>query len=174
MKMYVNLIIRYSILLIIALPNLFIFYFIFTPLTVKPVLFLLSLFYTIDSAVGNIISFNGNSIYLIDACIAGAAYYLLFILNLSTPMKLNKRTYSLLFISAAFLLLNIIRIFVFSVLFTNGFSYFDFAHKVTWYLGSTIFIVLIWFINVKIFKIKGIPVYTDLSYLYKSSKIKSK
>ena len=114
-----------------------------------------------------IFSEGGIIIDLIPACIAGAAYYLLLILNLTTPMKLNKRLRSMLFLFATFLILNIIRIVIFSVLLANGYSYFDLAHKITWYFTSTALVVLIWFSNVKLFKIKQIPVYTDFKIIYK-------
>ena len=52
--------------------------------------------------------------------------------------------------------------------FFLGFSFFDITHKVFWYFISTIFVVGIWFIEIKIFKIKEIPFYSDLNLLYKN------
>jgi exosortase/archaeosortase len=111
---------------------------------------------------------NGTSIHLISACIAGAAYYLLLILNLTTPMKPNVRFKSLLFLFAAFLVANILRIVVFSVAALNSYSWFGQIHALTWYLGSTIFVVCLWFINVRIFRTKSIPIYTDFKSILKS------
>ena len=78
-KQLSDLLIRYAILILIALPGLWFFYFIFTPLTIYPVYFLLSLFLD-TSLIGNIILIGEFPIELIPACIAGSAYYLLLIL----------------------------------------------------------------------------------------------
>jgi exosortase/archaeosortase family protein len=111
---------------------------------------------------GNILIIADVGIELVNACVAGSAYYLLLILNLATPMKLKKRAYSIMFSFLCLLVLNILRIFVFSVLFLNDFSFFDTAHKLFWYGLSTVFVVAIWFLTVKLFRIKEIPVYSDV------------
>lgn len=171
-----DLIIRYAILLILGLNGLFIIYFLISPITIYLSFFALNI---ISNATlsGNSIFFRGIQINLIPACIAGSAYYLLLILNLTTPMDKKTRTKSLLFIIGLFFILNILRIIVFSILFSNKYSYFDFAHESTWYIGSTILIMVIWFANVRIFKINHIPIYSDMRLIYKESeskKIKSK
>ena len=63
---------------------------------------------------------------------------------------------------ASLLLMNIIRIFTLSVIFMSGASWFDITHKLFWYFGSIVFVVGIWFIEVKFFKIKEIPFYSDV------------
>ncbi len=157
-----SLFIRYIILIIVAFPNLYLFYLIFTPITVLPVYLILKFIYGATLSGYSTIVIQGQAINLISACIAGAAYYLLLILNLSTPMNLKKRLKSLIFIALSFLILNIIRILIFSSLYLSGFQYFDLAHKIIWYAGSTILIVLIWFLNIWLFKIRNIPIYTDI------------
>lgn len=166
-KQFLNLLIRYAILIIIALPGLWLFYFIFTPLTVYPVYFLLSLFFD-TSLIGNIILIsNYFPIELIGACIAGSAYYLLLILNLSIPkIKLQKRAKMILLSFASLLILNILRIFLLSLIFISGASWFDITHKLFWYLGSIVFVIGIWFAEVKFFKIKEIPFYSDIRNLF--------
>ena len=165
-KQFLDLLIRYAILIIIALPGLSLFYFIFTPLTVYPVYFLLSLFFD-TSLMGNIILIGEFPIELIGACIAGSAYYLLLILNLSVPkIKLQKRAKMILLSFASLLILNILRIFLLSITFLSGTSWFDITHKLFWYLGSTIFVVGIWFAEVKLFKIKESPFYSDIRNLF--------
>ncbi len=160
MKQISSLVLRYVILLAVAIPNLYIFYLIFTPLTTYPVYFLLNLF-NIPTA----------SISLIPACIAGSAYYLLLILNLSTPsIKFIKRTKLILIAFATFLIINILRIIFLCILYTSGSPFFDATHKIFWYAGSTILVIAIWFIQVKIYKIKHIPIYTDIKYLYRQTK----
>ncbi len=154
---------RYLLLIILGLTG--IFYIVFTPLTVYPVFLVLKAFYHQAALVFvdyPIIVIGDNGIKLIEACIAGSAYFLLAILNLATPMQIKKRLQSLLFLFGSFLVLNIIRIIIFSTLSVTGFTYFDIAHLLTWYVGSTIIVVAIWFANVKIFSLEAIPAYTDI------------
>lgn len=161
----VYLFLRYLLIVLLGLGNLFIFYKIFTPLTIYPVYFLLSLFSS-AMLLDKIIIFNGSVIQLIPACIAGAAYYLLVILILSTPnIKTSKRIIVILFSILSLLILNILRIF-FLALLTNS-VYFDSVHMIFWYALSTIFVVGIWMLAVKIFNIASVPVYSDLKYLLK-------
>lgn len=159
---------RYLILVLTSLSGLWLFYFIFTSLTIYPVYFLVNLLFEDVSLFGEIMIVNGLAIEFIRACIAGSAYYLLLILNLSTPkINLKKRVTMILFSFAALLIINIIRIFVLILIFFYGFSFFDITHKFFWYFMSTIFVILIWFAEVKYFKIKEIPFYSDIKYLYK-------
>ncbi len=168
-----NLILRYLILLLVGLPNLGIFYVIFTPLTLYPVYFLLSIFFDV-SLIGNVMLIERCfSIELIDACIAGSAYYLLTILNLSTPnIKIPKRIKMLLWAFAAFLFINILRILLLGLLSISESPLFNFTHEFFWYFVSIVMVIGIWFAEVKLFKIKDIPFYSDLKVLYKKSFMK--
>jgi len=159
-----DLILRYLILVLVAIPNLWLFYTIFTPLTVYPTYFLLNLVHDVSRLSESILLINlAVPIELIPACIAGSAYYLLTILNLSTPgLRLEKRIGLLLLSFVAFLILNLLRIFVLSLLAVSGASIFSTAHQLSWYLLSIVFVVGIWFSEVRIFRIKGIPLYSDL------------
>jgi len=167
---FLDIIIRYVLLILLALPNLWIFYFVFTPLTVYPMYFLLNLFYDVSLVAGNILLVNREiPIEFIKACIAGSAYYLLLILNLAIPkIKLRKRINMLLFAFGTLLFFNLLRIFILAFLAISGSSFFDVTHKLFWYSLSTIFVVAIWFTEVKLFKIKEIPFYSDLKFLYQS------
>lgn len=158
---------RYLILLALALFNLYLIRALFTPLTIYPVLFILKIFYSPVIIKGNTIIFNSHAISLVSACIAGSAYYLLLLLNLSTPMSLKTRLRSISFVLLVFLSFNILRILFFFVLFLKDFSYFDITHRIFWYFGSTILVIAIWFFNVYLFKIKEIPVYSDVRFLLK-------
>jgi exosortase/archaeosortase len=162
---------RYFMSLIVAVPNLWLFYAIFTPLTVYPVYFLLSLFYKTQLS-GTTIFIDGFSISLIKACIAGSAYYLLFVLNMTTPLPIKKRLGSLIFSFSAFFVINLLRILFFSLLLLSSFSLFNLTHLIFWYFLSSIIVFMIWFANIKLFEIKAIPVYSDLKFLY--SKIRSR
>lgn len=170
-KVY-DLIFRYLISLISAFPNFYIFYLIFTPLTIYPVFFLLKLFYSVSLSSNNIILEN-FSVEIINACVAGSAYFLLLLLNLSTPnIKLKKRLLMIFSSFLVLLILNILRIVFLSSLFFNENVFFDVVHKIFWYGLSTVFIILIWFGEVYLFKIKDIPAYSDAKFLLKTIKKK--
>ena len=173
MKNLLKIFIRYFFIVLIAIPNLFIFYFIFTPATIYPVFGLFKIFFKEVLLFGNVFKINREFfIEIIPACIAGSAYYLLFILNFSiSKIKIKKRIKMLLVSFAFLLVLNILRIVILSLIFVYfpaETNLFDITHKFFWYFGTTIFVVLIWFIEVKTFKIKEIPVYSDIKYLYKN------
>lgn len=159
---------RYGILIIFGI-LLSLFYKTLFPLTIWPSFLLLNLFYK-AAVMGNSIIVNGFTIEIINACIAGSAYYLLLILNLTTKMKTRQRVYSLLFSFLSLLVLNILRIFFLSILFVEKFAFFDITHKLFWYLLSVVFVVGIWFLTCWLFKIKNIPVYSDIKELYKTIK----
>jgi exosortase/archaeosortase family protein len=161
-----GLISRYSLLILAALFNLWIFYAIFTPLTIYPVYFLTSLFFN-TALLGNILLVNSLiPIILIKACIAGSAYYLLFIFNMSIPnIKLKRRIGMIAFSFLSLLILNIIRIVALIIVYMQKNSAFDVTHEIIWYVFGTLFVVGIWFAEVKIFKIKEIPVYSDIKLL---------
>ncbi|MEK6899366.1 MAG: pacearchaeosortase [Nanoarchaeota archaeon] len=165
----VSLSIRYIILLILGI-NIAIIYTIATPLTVYPVFYAFDYLYDATLYGGNVIGFKGYFAHIVDACIAGSAYYFLLILNLTTPMSLAKRLKSLVFLLFSFYLVNVARIIVFGIFFYKGFKYFDFTHLWTWYIGSTIFVVLLWFANIYLLKIKEIPIYSDIKSLLVESK----
>lgn len=162
--------IRYLILLSLMF-SLPLIYFIFSPLTIYSSGFLLDLVLHNVSINGNIITLNLQTfIQIIPACIAGSAYLLLLILNLTIPMRAKQRLYTLLFSFALLLILNIFRIFILSLLYYNDFVFFDFTHKLLWYVLSIVFVVLIWLLTLKIYSIKKIPVYSDLRSLVKSKR----
>lgn len=166
--------IRYFLLILLGLFGLPIFYFVFTPLTLYPSYFLLSLFYNAVLS-GTSIIVKEIPIELVKSCIAGAAYYFLLILNLATPrIKIKKRLFMIFSAFLVFLIFNILRIFFLAVLYLKGFSYFNLTHEIFWYFMSVIFVVLIWFAAIVIFKIKSIPFYSDLKEFYSASMLNKK
>ncbi len=165
-----DIISRYVILVAAGILSTGIFYFLFTVLTLYPTYFLLRLFFN-ALLTGSLISVNGLPIEIIGACVAGSAYYLLLILNLSTRgISVKKRIQVLFFSCFSFLFINILRIFFLSILYVNGISFFDMAHKMLWYAGSILFVVGIWFLSVKIFRIKEVPFYSDILFLLELEK----
>jgi exosortase/archaeosortase family protein len=169
-----NLILRYSLLIIFVFLSVKVFYVIFTPLTIYPVFFVLKQFFN-SYLMGNFIFVNNLPIEIIGPCVAGSAYLLLLMLNLSTPsIKLSKRLGITVFSFSLLLIVNILRIVLLSFMFVSGNSFFDMAHILFWYAGSVIFVVAIWFLSVKIFRIKEIPFYSDIKFLFDDSKLKKK
>jgi hypothetical protein len=159
---------RYIFIAILGM-FLYVFYLIFTPLTIYPLHFLLDLFYEVNLINYNEIIIDSFKIVIIPACVAGAAYFLLTLLNFSIAMNLKKRIYSLLFLYSLFWFLNILRLFLFSVLFIRMFSLFNFLHLLFWYFLSGILVFLIWILTIKIFKITAIPVIDDFKILFTDS-----
>lgn len=168
-----KLITRYIILLALAIPGLQIFSFIFQPLTSYPVYWLLDLFY--EASMENFVVSIAECypIEIVGACVAGSAYMLFLILNLSTPnINVLKRMKLLGIAFGSFLVLNIIRIFILGLLIVNESPSFDFVHSFFWYFVSTVFVAGVWFFEVKRFNIKGIPFYSDVKFLLKKVKKK--
>ena len=167
-----SVILRYFFLALVALPGFNLFYFVFLPLTLYPVYFLLNLFFN-ATLVGNMIFINLFTIEIIGACVAGSAYYFLLIINLAIPgIKPLKRLKMVGFSFGILLIINLLRIFLLSIMYVSGSSLFDFTHKLFWYLGSTVIVIAIWFLEVKVFKIKKVPFYSDLKALYRKSSLK--
>ena len=167
----VSIALRYAILVIIGIifASTDILYTILHPLTIYPVYFLLNIFY--EALISNSYIFVQEiAIEIIPACIAVSAYFLLVILNLATPMPIKKRTYSLVFSVLLLLLLNILRIFILSILLINEAVYFDIVHKLLWYVLSIVIVVAVWFFTIYLFKIKDIPGYSDIRFLLESIK----
>lgn len=166
-----SLVLRYGALLALGFVNYLLgenglFYAIFTPVTINSVYFILHLLYNATFFEPNIIFFKGYYATIISACVAGSAYYLLLILNLSTPMNGMKRLASLTMLFVSFLIINILRIVLFASLLFKGYKYFDLAHLATWYFGSTILVVILWFFVVLSFDIKGAPIISDIKLLW--------
>jgi len=169
-KTLLGIFIRYLIALILGL-FINVFYIIFTPLTIYPVFYILKIFYPVVlSGVSLII--QTAKITLVPACIAGSAYYLLLVLNLLTPMNIKKHIKAIIFSLIILLMINTLRIILFSTLYLQNFAYFDITHWIFWYFLSILFVFLIWILEIKIYKIKEIPIYNDIKYI--SSLRKSK
>ena len=147
MKRHLNgLILRYFILLIIALFGLPILTKILSFLTIKAVFIILNIFYTTNISE-DVIIFNSIAIRLIPACIAVSAYYLLLIFNLTNSMGLKTRTKSIFFLLISFFTINLIRIITIAIIFERGYKYFDLIHlhdlaiAVNFYLNYLFFLM---------------------------------
>jgi len=139
-------------------------YVILAPLTIYFSYFLISLLYPAGLS-GNVISFNGKEIELIDACISGLAYLLLLVLNLSVEMRLKRRFRALAFSLGMFFAFNCLRIVLLSLALAS--SFFSYLHAFFWYFGSIIAVLAIWIMEIRIFRIKDIPFISDMMRLWK-------
>ena len=156
---------RYGLALLLGLNNLWVFYFLFLPLTLFPVAGILSIFYHLSLAEKSI-SIAPKAIEITDACVAGAAYYLLALLILTTR-NIPRRTRMNMFAFGAFILLiiNIIRILILSGMYLNDAASFEITHQIFWFALSTLAVVLIWIFTARAFRIQSIPVYSDMKFL---------
>lgn len=162
-----NLFARYLLILVLGL-NIGVFYFLFTLPTIYFSKFLISIFQP-ARIIDNFIVLQSSSIEIISACIGGSAFFLLSILILAVPnINFSKR---LNLIGVSFLslfLFNCLRIV--SMSFFVNYAYFDVIHLFFWRVLSTIFVIVLWFTIAYVFKIKGIPIYTDIKFLVKQIK----
>ena len=168
-KSFYLLFLRYIIILIAGLGNLFIFYEIFTPITVYLSTLILNILSPGTVSIASTIVFKDLLIEIVPACVAGAAYYFLFILCMSIPIKpLSRRIKIIIFSLGVFLIFNVTRIIIFATIADT--KYFEATHFFFWYFLSTVLVVSIWFLTVYTFKIKEIPVYTDVKELFNKTK----
>jgi exosortase/archaeosortase family protein len=156
---------RYIILLLIGIFFKFLEPIIYQ-MTFTPSHYLIGLFYPV-LVQGTTLFVAGKEIGIVPACIAFSAYYLFLILNLSTRMEIKKRILSIIIPFFLFLVFNILRIVVFSVLLVEDVGLFKQIHLFFWYFVSVFLVVVIWFFTVWLLKIEGIPVYSDLRSILK-------
>lgn len=171
-KVY-DILARYVFVFLVVLVSLSlpVFYFIFKPLTIWPVVSFLKMFYDVSIINHAKIVVENAGIEFIDACIASSAYLLLFILNFITrEISLKKRILVFVFDSALLLIMNIFRIIALIIMSVNNSFLFDAVHKIFWYGVSTIYVFLIWILTIYVFKIKEIPFISDALFLLKLGK----
>lgn len=165
-----NTLLRYALTLIISIFSN-IFYTIFTPLTIYPTYTILNIVKP-STLTDLTITFNSSQFTFIPACIAGTAYLILTILTLTTKgVKPLTRLKALLTSYSLLLLLNITRILVliFIYIFISE-QLFHTLHLIFWHILSTVFVLLIWIVTIKLYKIKHIPFYSDIIYLLEKAK----
>jgi exosortase/archaeosortase family protein len=168
----IDIVLRYLLIFLLGLGNLYLFYFIFTPITINLLYFILNIF-TEATLINNSLLVKSVSFEIVSACVGGFAYYLLFILIFSTrEIKLLKRIKILLILYGLLFFFNIARILF--MVYIYGFVYFDTIHWFFWYFISTFFVFMLWVIAVSLFKIKNIPIYSDLTSILSSFRIKKK
>lgn len=163
-----RVIIRVILAIMLAL-NIKIFYTIFSPLTLT--LTKLILLPYKPQFAGTIIFIKEHVLEFIPSCTAASAYLLFALLTLLTDMKLKKAVRT--FITGALIILafNTIRIFaLITILIYAGANYFETLHLFFWKIMATLFVAATWIALTKIYKIKAIPIYTDIQKLNKLRK----
>jgi|GEM_PF-257907 len=154
---------RYFTILLVGIGNLYLFYKLLTPITVRAVATILDIFSN-PLVMNNTILFKRVIIEIIPAGVAGSAFYLLFLLVVSTAEIDIKKRFLILVTSISILFfLNTLRLVLLVPLITT--PYFDTIHWVFWHLISTVFVVAVWISMVYIYKIKTTPVYSDIKFL---------
>ena len=143
---------------------------ILSPLTVYPSHFIIDLFYDANLINGSIFVEN-YVVKFIPACIAVLAYALLFFLIILTKdISLRKGLKVFFFGSLLILLMNIIRIdLLLFILVEFGDNMFDRIHLFFWNFVSGVYVAFVWIFLVKKFKIKKIPIVSDVKTLYNDS-----
>lgn len=146
---------------------------IFFPLTLKSTYliyhFLNPPLFLFDSYL---ITFN-NYIKFTPACAAISAYFLLLLLTISTKdIKLLTRTKIFLLGSLILFIINLIRILtLLFILERYGFNLFQQIHNFLWIFLGSLLVALTWILLTHHYKIKSIPIYSDLKYLLKQINI---
>jgi exosortase/archaeosortase family protein len=162
-KKITGLFARYISLILLGLGNLYILYKILTPITIYTLKIILSIF-TKPFLVDNIIYVKAIGIEIIPACVAGSAFYLILILILSTAdIKPKTRAKALVAALLTLFILNMLRILI--LIPMADAAYFETAHWIFWHVISTIFVIAIWIGTIKLYKIKSIPIYSDIKYI---------
>jgi exosortase/archaeosortase family protein len=141
------------------------FSLILTPITLHISYFFFNIFVP-SAIVGAKIVTVMDSFELIPACVATSAYLLLAILILLTKgISLSERFQMFVYGSLAILAFNILRIELLLLAYFRLETAFDTIHLFVWKFMSTAFVVLLWLGLARLYKVKTIPVYSDLRHI---------
>ncbi len=165
-----NLILR----MIFLLTPIKIFEIIFRPLTIYSSYFLFYVFNLNPYLFENSIAIKDSYLIFSSACIAAPAYFLLMFLIVTTKdIKFERRIFSFLIGSLLILIMNVIRIFILGIILVYyGIDLFNAIHLLFWSLISGVYVAVVWIFIVYYMKIKSIPIYDDIKYLYRKSLLK--
>ncbi|MFH1456300.1 MAG: pacearchaeosortase [archaeon] len=170
MKYKHKLVVRIGLLVLVGILFPYIYYML-NPLTLHVSYYILRLF-SEATLLNSSIIIEGITLNFIDACSAGAAFLLLAILVLLTKALSFKKMLKMFVMGSVLIfLMNIVRIEFLILILTNyGLNLFDKIHMVFWRILSTIFVALVWIFMDKYFKLRTIPIYSDIKYLIKMIK----
>ena len=163
-----KLVIRLVLAIILAL-SYQLLYKILMPITLYPSFYILKTIGYEASLSGITILTNSHALTFIPACAAASAYILLGILILLTKDIKLKTGLKMFFLGSLIILAaNIIRIeSLILILINGGKNYFETLHLFVWKVLSSIFVALVWIFLIKRYKIKSIPILSDIKYLRK-------
>lgn len=148
-----------------------IFYIIFTPLTLHWSYFFFNIFVPESALVGTKLLTFTNSFDFVPACTAASAYMLLaFLVLLTKDIRPVERLKMFVYGSLAILAFNLVRIELLLFFFFKFNQAYPAVHLFFWKFMSTVFVVAVWLILAKIYKIKSIPIYSDLKYILRQIK----
>ncbi len=125
---------------------------------------------------GDLIKIGDYTLKFVTACTATSAYYLLSILILLTKdISLKKGIKAFLVGALLILLMNLARIdILLIVLIEKGINMFESLHILFWEVISSLYVVGVWIFLTKKFRIKTIPVLSDMKELYRKAKKKKR
>lgn len=146
------------------------FYNIFSPLTVfLSKITLTAIGLNVIASSKDLLIVNDIPLRFVSSCTAASAYYLLALLVLLTK-GISWKKMVLMFITGSMLVLmiNITRINILAYILTKfGADWFEYFHLFFWKVVSTAFVAVTWVFLIKTFKVKEIPVYSDIKYIIK-------
>ncbi len=160
-----SILLRYPLAFLIAIFSSYLS-FLLLPLTLSFTYFILDIF--LEPVLNNTtISINNISFTIIPACTALLAYILLLELILLTRNISLIQSLKLFFLGSVMIfIMNLLRILILIFIYLNfGRNYFAAVHLIFWHIISTIFIVFVWIFLVEAYKIKSIPIYSDIKSL---------
>ena len=116
---------------------------------------------------------NGVTTKFVTACAAVSAYYLLMLLVLLTKDIRPLTRLKMFFLgSLIILIVNTIRVVILLLILSyRNQNLFETVHIAFWMLIGSIIVALTWIYLVKRYKVRSIPVYSDLKYLFQQTKI---
>jgi len=163
-KYFKELIIR----LLLCFVPISVFSLIFTPLTIYGSYFISKLFFNI-TLNGNVLFVNGFPFRIIEACVASAAYYFLWLLCfLTKDIKWAVRGKIIIYGFGLIFLMNIFRIWLLIFIAMNfGFRWFNVVHLAFWNFVTGVYVAFVWIFLVWHFKIIDIPIYSDIKHIYR-------
>lgn len=145
------------------------FFIVLLPLTIRGVALFL---YAYDPIVTmDVLFIQNHGFEFVEACIATASYYLLWVLALLTKdLTVLTRLKVIVTGFALFLAMNILRIIILILLALHfDQAWFDAVHLLFWKFISGVYVAGVWFFLVYVYKIRSIPLYDDIKYIYKKS-----
>ncbi|MFH1065562.1 MAG: pacearchaeosortase [Nanoarchaeota archaeon] len=140
-------------------------YMVIAPLTLHISYFFFNIFVP-SALIGTKIMTLMDSFEFIPACVATSAYILLALLVLLTKdISRSERLQMVIYGWLAILAFNILRIELLLLTYFRLETAFDTIHLFVWKFMSTAFVVLLWLGLARLYKVKAIPVYSDLRHI---------